>query len=80
MKRVNRELLVLLRTALMSKEELELEVAGINRLLKYSFHDDRFCKAHELVANTRITQRKSKILRARRQSELKPFYFLLNKN
>lgn len=80
MKRVNKDLLVLLRTEFLSPTEFEQEVAGLNRLLHYAFHDERFSIAHELVANTRITRRKKKILQARRQPELKPFYFLINLN
>lgn len=64
----------------LSKVELENELAQISRLLRFSLSDDRFCLSHELVANTRITRRKKKILKARRQLELKPFYFLVNLN
>ncbi len=80
MKRVNRELLVLLRMDNMSKVEMENELAAIGRLLRVSLSDDHFCLSHELVANTRLTRRKKKILKARRQAELKPFHFLLNLN
>jgi hypothetical protein len=43
-------------------------------------HNEVFCTAHELVARNRITSRKKRILKAAAAFELKPFYFLINKN
>jgi len=80
MKRVNRDLLVLLRTELLSKEELELEVASLNRMVVQVESENSFCQAHELVTRYRITQRRKSLLKARRSNPLKPFHFPLNKN
>ena len=43
-------------------------------------NNETFCAAHELVARNRITSKKKRILKASAAYELKPFYFLINKN
>ncbi|MBI1344350.1 MAG: hypothetical protein GC171_15625 [Terrimonas sp.] len=80
MENLNRDLLVLLRTEFMNPDELEQEVSCINDILHYAESPENFCTAHELVVRTKITQKPRKILKAIRQVELAPFYFLINKN
>jgi hypothetical protein len=43
-------------------------------------NNEVFCAAHELVRRNRITAKKKRILKAAADFELKPFYFLINKN
>lgn len=43
-------------------------------------NNEVFCTANELVARNKITSKKARILRAAAAYELKPFYFLINKN
>lgn len=75
-----RDLLVLLRTELMSEDEIRHEISFINQLLYQAESHQVFCKAHELAERTRITQRAHRILRASRLQILRPFCFLINKN
>lgn len=70
----------MLKTELLSDEEIEQEVISIDRMLSHVESVSGFCKAHELVNRHRITQKSIKIEKAIRQRELKPFQFLLNKN
>jgi len=64
----------------MTNEELEKEVACLNRILVFAESDENFCIAHELVDRNRITRKSKKILKAILKPELDPFRFLINKN
>lgn len=79
MKNHNRDLLVLYKSEV-NKESLEETLDYLHRMLRTVECDDFFCKAHELVKRTCITQKRSAILQASELPELKPFQFLINKN
>jgi hypothetical protein len=76
----NRDLLVLLKTTSLSGDAFEKHIECLHNILLQVEHDNAFCQAHELVARNSITSRKKKILKAAAHAELKPFYFLINKN
>lgn len=76
----NRDLLVLFRTEFMSPKAMEKEVDCLNNILRTVELPGEFCKAHELLQRNRITQKSHKLLNAFRQTELKPFWFLISKN
>jgi hypothetical protein len=80
MKNRNRDLLVLLKTASLSSDAFEKHIDCLHKVLLKVECNDVFCQAHELVARNSITIKKKKILRAIETAELKPFYFLINKN
>jgi hypothetical protein len=79
MKSHNRDLLVLLKTDF-NQQAFEKEVACLHQLLVQVECNDAFCAAHELVARIKITSKKKALLKASAQNELRPFYFLINKN
>ena len=76
----NRDLLVLLKTTSLSGEAFEKHIECLHNILLQVEHDNAFCQAHELVTRNSITDRRKKILKAIQNVELKPFYFLINKN
>jgi len=80
MKRANRDLLVLLKNHAMSEDAIEQEVECLNLMLQAVESPDEFCNAHELVRRNRITSKKKWLIRASHQYELRPFWFLINKN
>ena len=80
MKSHNRELLVLIKSAFDKTGNLESQVESLHYILRQVERNDVFCNAHELVKRIRITNRKSAIIKAISDVELKPFYFLINKN
>jgi len=80
MKTPNRDLLVLLKNEFASQRAIEHEVEWLNYMLIQAESPEQFCKAHELVTRHNITSKAEKILRAIRYAELKPFWFLINKN
>jgi hypothetical protein len=80
MKMPNRDLLVLLKNEFMSQQAIDHEVECLNDILLIAESDEHFCVAHELVNRNRITSKPTRILKAIRFSELKPFRFLINKN
>ena len=80
MKMPNRDLLVLLKNEFMSQQAIDHEVECLHDILLIAESDEQFCVAHELVNRNSITSHRSKILKAIRYSELKPFRFLINKN
>ena len=80
MKNRNRDLLVLLKTASLSGDDFEKHIDCLHNVLLQVECNDVFCQAHELVARNSITLKKKKIMRAIESTELKPFYFLINKN
>lgn len=79
MKNHNRDLLVLYKSEV-AKESLEDTLECLHRMLRNVECDDAFCTAHELVKRTCITRKRFAILQASELPELKPFYFLINKN
>lgn len=79
MKNHNRDLLVLYKSG-MGKESLEATVECLHRILRQVECLNVFCGAHELAKRTRITHKRSSLLRAIEHAELKPFHFLINKN
>ena len=75
-----RELVLLLKTALMSEKALEKELINLEHLFLYAESDTAFCQTHELVLRNRITSKRSKLKNVYLHHELKPFWFLVNKN
>jgi hypothetical protein len=76
----NRDLLLLMKTPSVSDEAFERHIEALHSVLLRAEGPDAFCAAHELATRTRITQKKSKLLRAIATAELKPFHFLIAKN
>ncbi|RYY83523.1 MAG: hypothetical protein EOO15_21205 [Chitinophagaceae bacterium] len=75
-----RDLLVLLKEQNQSQQALNQTVECLNKILSQVECNEVFCQAHELVTRTHITRKPRKILKAVATFELKPFYFLINKN
>ena len=75
-----RELVLLLKTALMSEKALEKELTSLEQLFLYAESEKAFCQTHELVLRNRITSKKAKLTVLFYDHQLKPFWFLLNKN
>lgn len=75
----DRDLLVLVRTNA-NQQTLEDAVECLNKILLQVECTSIFCAAHELVKRTKITSKPKTILKAIASEELKPFYFLINKN
>ncbi|RYY95363.1 MAG: hypothetical protein EOO11_16000 [Chitinophagaceae bacterium] len=75
-----RDLLVLLKENNQSQQALNQTVDCLNKILTQVECNEVFCKAHELVARNSITRKPRKILKAVASPELKPFYFLINRN
>ena len=80
MKNRNRDLLVLLRTASITHEAFEKHVDCLHDVLVQVENNQVFCITHELVARNKITSRPKSIMKAVAHLELRPFYFLINKN
>ena len=80
MKNRNRDLLVLLKTTSISEEAFEKHIDCLHSVAMQVENNEVFCAAHELVRRNRITTKKKRILKAAADFELKPFYFLINKN
>ena len=80
LKNPSRDLLVLLKNEFMSEKSIEQEVECLNEILHRTESPESFCLAHELVNRNSITRHPFKILKAIRQTDLKPFRFLINKN
>lgn len=76
----NRDLLLLLKATSFKEADLEKHVEALHRVLVQVECEDTFCQAHELATRSRISQKKKKILKAVATTELRPFYFLINKN
>ena len=73
------DLLVLVRTN-STQQSLEEAVECLHKILLRVECTEVFCHAHELVKRNKITQKVKPILKAISREELKPFYFLINKN
>ena len=76
----NRDLLLLLKADNCSGKAFEQQVDELHKVLFEVECNDALCTAHELVTRNRITGKKRKILQAIASTQLKPFYFLINKN
>lgn len=76
----NRELVLLLKTGQMNEKALEKELNSLELLLHHIESPDFFCKTHELVERNCITSKEAKLINSYYQQELKPFWFLINKN
>lgn len=80
MKNYDRDLLVLYKADIYSEDLLQREVACLHKILMQVERNDIFCMVHELVTRNRITSKAKIILKAVSHLQLKPFYFLINKN
>lgn len=75
-----RELVLLSKTALMSEKALEKELTSLEQLFLYAESEAAFCQTHELVLRNGINSKKAKLVSVYHDHQLKPFWFLLNKN
>ena len=75
-----RELVLLSKTALMSEKALEKELTSLEQLFLYAESESAFCQTHELVQRNGITSKKAKLINIFYSHQLKPFWFLMNKN
>ena len=75
-----RELVLLSKTALMSEKALEKELLHLEHLFLYAESEIAFCQTHELVLRNGITSNKAKLRNLYFDHQLKPFWFLVNKN
>ena len=75
-----RELVLLSKTALMSEKALEKELISLEQLFLYAESETAFCQTHELVQRNGITSKKAKLINIFYSHQLKPFWFLMNKN
>ena len=80
MKQHDRDLLVLLKAASLSDKAFEKHIECLHAVLLHVEQEYVFCNAHELATRLKITSKKKKILKATAHAELKPFFFLINKN
>lgn len=82
MKTSNRDLLVLLKDESMSNQAIEHEVEQLNEMLFHAESTENFCTANELIDLNRykIVQDQKLLVQVMHQNELKPFFFLCNKN
>ena len=79
MKNYNRDLLLLYKEAY-NEDLLQHEVENLHQILVTVENFEVFCKAHQLVKRNKITEKPRTIIQAVETPELKPFYFLINKN
>lgn len=75
-----RDLLVLFKHDFIDEQAVDREIKYLNRILQRTKNSLQFYKSHELVDRNYITAVLSKIIKAIRRTELKPFCFLINKN
>ena len=75
-----RELVLLSKTALMSEKALEKELISLEQLFLYAESETAFCQTHQLVQRNRITSKKIRLINIFYTHQLKPFWFLVNKN
>lgn len=78
----NRDLLVLSKTAHLSRAELERQVALLNSLLYHTENWETFCTANEIldINRHRIIHKPFLIQKILREKKQKPFVFTNNKN
>ena len=81
MKTTNRDLLVLTKTAITNKKEMDSEVEKLHLLLFHIESIDNFCIANEIidVDAYKIITNQTKIQKLIKR-KLKPFQFVNNKN
>ncbi|TMI85607.1 MAG: hypothetical protein E6H08_22315 [Bacteroidetes bacterium] len=75
-----RELVLLSKTAQMSEKALEKELINLEHLFLYAESETAFCQTHELVLRNHITSQRSRLIKVYHSHQLKPFWFLMNKN
>ena len=75
-----RELVLLSKTAQMSEKALEKELINLEHLFLYAESETAFCQTHELVLRNHITAKRSRLIKVYHSHQLKPFWFLMNKN
>jgi hypothetical protein len=82
MKACNRDLLVLVKDEQMNEKSMERELEQLNELLFHFETIDSFCVAHEVfdINRHKTLQNRDGIQRIIRLKELKPFFFICNKN
>jgi hypothetical protein len=82
MKATNRDLLVLVKNEYTSDQFMEQEVELLNDLLFHYETMNNFCRSHEVfdLNRNKILRKHQQIHQIARQTELKPFQFLCNKN
>jgi hypothetical protein len=80
MKNYDRDLLVMYKADWKNNDLLQHEVERLHRLLLQVENQDIFCTANELATRRGITNKKKSILKATKHLQLRPFYFLINKN
>lgn len=80
MNNYNRDLLLLYKEEVYNDDLIQYQVECLHRILLTVEQSEVFCRAHELVNRYKITQKRKAILKAIEWPELKPFYFLINKN
>lgn len=66
--------------SIINQEALEKAVECLHKILLRVESNDVFCSSHELVTRTFITSKHTAILKAVAMTEMRPFYFLINKN
>ena len=64
----------------MSEKALEKELISLEHLFLYAESQAAFCLTHELVLRNGITSKRSKLKNVYHDHQLKPFWFLVNKN
>lgn len=80
MNNYNRDLLLLYKEEVYNDDLIQYQVECLHRILLTVEQSEVFCRVHELVNRYKITRKKKAILKAIEWPELKPFYFLINKN
>lgn len=82
MKPLNRDLLVLSKKASSNKEEMELEVEKLHKLLLKCEAIENFCIVNEIIDinSYKIISSPFKIEKLVLRDKLKPFQFINNKN
>jgi hypothetical protein len=75
-----RELVLLSKTALMSEKALEKELISLEQFFVYAESEVVFCQTHQLVKRNRITSKKGHLKTIFYTHQLRPFWFLVNKN
>lgn len=78
----NRDLLVLTKKDLLNQQELEHEIELLNDLFYLVENSDALCIANEVIDLNRykIIQKPTKVKQMLKESRLKPFVFISNKN
>ena len=75
-------MLVLVKDEHMNEKSMERELEQLNNLLFHFETIETFCTAHEIfdINRHKTLHRLTSIQRIVRQKELKPFFFICNKN